>query len=188
MYNSSIYIKQVFNKQWADGVHSIATKYNEQLGEIHLHNDKGEPKIVHLNYLQRWIPTNRENKLLQHINNVVYKANKERYGYDIWLHVDQLQYTTYKSEEQAEFPTHVDSILSGMASTQKLTVIIGLTDSSEYEGGILQIVNGHDSTIDIKLTVGQVLIFPSPMPHRVTPITKGTRQTLVTWYCGPMWR
>ena len=35
---------------------------------------------------------------------------------------------------------------------------------------------------------GRVLIFPSFLPHKVTPVTKGVRKSLVTWMEGPAWR
>jgi len=32
---------------------------------------------------------------------------------------------------------------------------------------------------------GLITVFPAWTLHQVTPVTKGTRQTLVTWVCGP---
>ena len=42
-------------------------------------------------------------------------------------------------------------------------------------------------TTDIaaKTAAGSVIVFPSCMEHRVTPITKGTRYSVVCWFVGP---
>jgi PKHD-type hydroxylase len=183
---------QHFNKAWVDMVHKIAEAYPDEKGELYQYSNNVEDnnnklKRVNENYLQRWIPTDKHKQLLDHFNKIVFKANKEMFGYNIWLNVDHLQYTTYDSSMNSEFPTHIDSVLYGRPSTQKLTVVVGLTDKGSYEGGAFEI-NLSNNPIQYKLTAGQVLVFPSMLSHRVTPVTKGIRQTLVTWYSGPMWR
>ena len=35
---------------------------------------------------------------------------------------------------------------------------------------------------------GTIIIFPSFILHRVTPITKGTRESMVGWVSGPPYR
>jgi len=37
-------------------------------------------------------------------------------------------------------------------------------------------------------TQGTALIFPSFIVHKVNPVTKGTRHSLVAWIEGPKWR
>ena len=184
--------KQYFNQSWVDMVHQIATSYKDEPGEVEIASTgtdhyKERGPSGNENYLQRWIPTKKHKLLLEQFNEIVFRANRDLYGYDIWYYVDTLQYTTYKSECLGEFPSHTDSFLFGKASTQKLSVVVGLTNKDEYEGGVFEI-NSFKNPIQYKLTAGQVLIFPSMLSHRVTPVTKGIRQTLVTWYSGPMWR
>jgi len=36
----------------------------------------------------------------------------------------------------------------------------------------------------LKLKVGQMVQFPVVLLHRITPVTKGVRKQLVTWYTG----
>ncbi|MBI4521691.1 MAG: 2OG-Fe(II) oxygenase, partial [Gemmatimonadetes bacterium] len=35
---------------------------------------------------------------------------------------------------------------------------------------------------------GQAFLFPSYIGHRVTPVTRGIRRSLVTWCVGPAFR
>ncbi len=183
-----MWIKQIFNTKWVEMVHEIASKYKDEPGDYQTHvgGDPNKDLLQHDNYLQRWIPTNNEKQLAEHVTRVIHDANCEMFGYDIWYHVKYLQYTTYNGTVGGEFPWHTDSFLFGKPSVQKLTIIVGLTDKDHYEGGTLEIMNR--TPVELKLTAGEVVVFPSILQHRVTPVTRGRRQTLVTWFSGPMWR
>ena len=61
---------------------------------------------------------------------------------------------------------------------RKLSLVLELTDPSEYEGGQLQLNNGHP--MDTEQLRGRLFAFPSFMLHRVTPVTRGTRRSLVS--------
>ena len=66
---------------------------------------------------------------------------------------------------------------------------MSLVLDTEFEGGELQIFNPRTHKIDSHdLKPGQVCIFPSWASHQVTPVTSGTRYSLVTWMNGPEFR
>ena len=62
--------------------------------------------------------------------------------------------------------------------TRKLSMSIILND--EYEGGEFEFF-AKDTVISKR---GTIIVFPSYMQHRVKPVTKGTRYSLVIWFCG----
>jgi len=64
-------------------------------------------------------------------------------------------------------------------NTRKLSMSIVLND--DFEGGDFEI-HGEDIP---KLPKGSIIVFPSFMDHRVSPVTKGTRYSLITWFLGP---
>ena len=78
---------------------------------------------------------------------------------------------------------------------RKLSTIISLNDASEYEGGQVEF-DYRNRDIDKHKTVrqvceckelrrkGTVVTFPSHIWHRVKPVTKGTRYSLVIWHLG----
>ena len=68
-------------------------------------------------------------------------------------------------------------------SIRKISMSCLLTDSSEFEGGNVQIQTG-ESPYDVKLEKGDIILFPSYKLHRVSPVTKGTRHSLVAWAHG----
>ena len=65
-----------------------------------------------------------------------------------------------------------------------------MTDPSEYDGGELefQFRNNDDPTIIYPcpeiMKKGSIVVFPSFLWHRVKPITRGTRNSLVMWHLG----
>jgi PKHD-type hydroxylase len=72
---------------------------------------------------------------------------------------------------------------------RKLSITIQLSDSDDYEGGnfILDRQYQQPDSKDLR-TKGTILVFPSPIKHKVTPVTKGIRKSLVAWVEGPKWR
>ena len=78
---------------------------------------------------------------------------------------------------------------------------ISLSDPNEYEGGNLEFDfrnyskpdNEKDRLSRIKECIeirpkGSIVVFPSFVYHRVIPVTKGTRYSLVCWSVGDPFR
>ena len=70
---------------------------------------------------------------------------------------------------------------------RKLSMTTLLSDS--YEGGEFQFASYNKEECVISTPefskVGSIVVFPSSMEHRVAPVTKGIRHSLVTWFLGP---
>jgi PKHD-type hydroxylase len=94
-----------------------------------------------------------------------------------------VQYTVYDSSYKGYYGWHID--VGPDSSRRKLSVVVQLSDPSEYEGGELQIWTGGKEPSIIEKDQGTVIIFPSFFLHQVTPVTKGTRRSLVLWVDGP---
>ena len=65
---------------------------------------------------------------------------------------------------------------------RKLSCTITISDPKDYEGGQFEF---KDGTIPDIRERGSILVFPSFLDHRVTPVTSGTRYSLVAWHEGP---
>jgi PKHD-type hydroxylase len=70
---------------------------------------------------------------------------------------------------------------------RKLSISIQLTNPEEYEGGELYLYDDDKGTLMDK-TQGTLIIFPSYVLHEVTPVTKGERNSLVTWVTGKQFK
>jgi len=76
---------------------------------------------------------------------------------------------------------------------RKLSVTVSLSDPEDYEGGLLEFdlrnIGQINTSEIIKckeiLPRGSIVVFPSYTWHRVSPVTKGTRLSLVQWNLGP---
>ena len=72
-------------------------------------------------------------------------------------------------------------------NVRKLSMTLLLNDN--YEGGEFQFASYAKEECKISTPefnkVGSVIVFPSGMEHRVAPVTKGVRYSLVNWFVGP---
>jgi len=92
-----------------------------------------------------------------------------------------------KYEKDHHYDWHEDWApleVCGDNRVRKLSVIILLSDSSEFTGGEFQFQNRSGSDTTIKMNKGSVLVFPSYVTHRVTPIISGTRYSAANWIVG----
>jgi PKHD-type hydroxylase len=111
-------------------------------------------------------------------------TNNQRYLFDILGFKQELQLTRYS--EGDFFDWHLDFGVDGI-STRKLSMTIQLLDPDDYEGGDLEFMI-KQNIVKAPRKKGTVIIFTSFILHRITPITKGTRQSIVGWVVGPPYR
>lgn len=109
------------------------------------------------------------------------KANNEKWQYDITGVDDPIQLTEYYATEEGHYDWHID-VGDGPTSGRKISVCVQLND--DYEGGEFEILRSK-TPVQMPKKAGFVSIFPGWMLHRVRPVTKGTRRSLVMWVCGP---
>jgi PKHD-type hydroxylase len=130
----------------------------------------------------KWIYPNDDSQwLYDKIINMVVEANNTMWNFNLHSVIDSIQYTEY-SEGGGHYDWHMD-IGPGSISHRKVSITIQLSDPSEYEGGDLELWYGG-SVLQIPKNKGLTVLFPSFSMHRVTPITKGTRKSLVLWVGG----
>lgn len=98
---------------------------------------------------------------------------------------EPFQYGEYRADKNGHYTWHVDTTARfNGGHVRKLSFSLGLSHRHEYEGGNLEIKYGQES-FKYKIGKGDMVIFPSWQLHRVTPVTKGIRKTLVGWGRGP---
>lgn len=118
-------------------------------------------------------------------NFIIQNANEKFFNFNLNGY-DSFQYTTYNSEENGKYDWHMDMRIGGdpILEHRKLSMTLLLND--DFEGGNFQISLGdNNNPITLPAKKGRALLFPSYMIHRVTPVTKGIRKSLVVWCTGP---
>lgn len=132
-----------------------------------------------------WIEPFEEHKwIFERLNEVVAKVNFDKFQLDL-RRFDGFQYSKY--EEGGHYKWHKDiSRMPNHGHYRKLSVVVMLSDPSEYEGGdLLLCTTGNlDKVENHRFEKGDIAFFYSTTPHKVEPVTKGTRLTLVTWCLG----
>ena len=114
------------------------------------------------------------------VTDIILNLNERFFGFDIFGLNEGFQFTNYKAPDE-KYGKHVDRILN--FAVRKLSVSIQLTDPKEYEGGEIYLYEG-DKGILMDKKQGTLIMFPSFVLHEVTPVTKGERNSLVTWVTG----
>ena len=141
----------------------------------------------------RWLPTRAEgtSKILPMLSALFTQANNNAFGVD-WHTLDEIQHTLYEAEDKGHYGFHHDIFLDApVMKHRKLSMTVQLSDSEDYEGGDFQFHSSYAPIAPDPVALrkkGTVLIFPSFFLHRVTPVTKGERKSLVAWADGPLWK
>tara|TARA_R110001632_G_scaffold157005_2_gene275350 strand:+ start:808 stop:1440 length:633 start_codon:yes stop_codon:yes gene_type:complete len=166
---------------------------NKKLNEDEIRNlkNKRNSDVVWLN--EGWI--------YKELQPYIHKANKNAGWNFEWDRSESCQFTKYKHNQYYDW--HCDSWAKPYdkpnnpdnGKIRKLSMTCQLTDGSEYEGGELEFdfrnydPNMRDEFKHLKqakeiLPKGSIIVFPSFVYHRVKPVTKGTRYSLVMWNLG----
>jgi PKHD-type hydroxylase len=96
------------------------------------------------------------------------------------------QIACYSSDVQGHYDWHID-LGTGRFSRRKLSLTVQLSPADAYDGGDLEFhLRGLDRAR--MRQQGSLIAFPSFHEHRVTPVTRGERFSLVAWVDGPPFR
>ena len=177
------YFEHGFTDDDLTKVESLLEKYSKKLqdGVVGSQIDKTyrDSKIS-------WIPLNDETKwLYNHIGGLVNKANNKLWSFDIVGMGEEIQYTEYHDSVKGHYDWHMD--VGERLPFRKISVTIQLSEADDYEGGELQFMTGN-TVRNAPKGRGVTILFPSFVLHKVTPVTKGTRRSLVIWVSGPPFR
>lgn len=180
------FVNNLFNDEEIKEIHKIAKKYNIKNGrvgsgkEIRLDDSIRNSDLCFFNSADTnsyWI--------FQKITAAIVDINRQFWNFEL-NRIETLQYTVYN--EGQFYRDHVDMMYESPGrATRKLSFTIQLTDPNEYEGGDLQFKTGPMPQSG-KREKGTIIFFPSYVLHEVTPVTKGTRASLVGWVTGPAFK
>lgn len=125
--------------------------------------------------------------LIDRFNDIITHINQEYFGLDIYptTPYEVLTYNQYDATNQGEYSWHMDKVFSEPYDI-KLTAILNIS-TDVYEGGELELFLNFPRAMQ-EFKPGTLLLFPSYIPHRVTPVTDGTRITLARWVKGPSFK
>ena len=139
----------------------------------------------------RWFYHRENQDLVNLLMSYVHEANRETFGFDIFPTTYDLQFTEYYGTNSGKYDWHHDVWWENpRAHDRKLSAVIQLSPPESYTGGDFEFNAPEITASEIApfKQQGSILIFPSFLFHRVTPVLSGTRYSMVTWVEGPKFR
>jgi PKHD-type hydroxylase len=132
-----------------------------------------------------WLyPSDNMEWVYRKVTDIVLNLNSRFFCFDIFGINEGFQFTNYKAPSD-KYGKHVDKSIN--IPVRKLSVSIQLSNPEEYEGGELKIFDRNEGIVMSK-EQGTLIMFPSYTLHEVTPVTKGERNSLVTWVTGKQFK
>ena len=118
----------------------------------------------------------------------VRSVNDDVYNYDLVNWYNELQFLHYEGKG-AGYTWHCDNgVEENEIGVRKITVILGLSDPDDYEGGNLQLLDESGKSYFAPRAKGAMILFDSRTSHRVCKVKKGIRKSIVGWVVGPRWK
>lgn len=152
----------------------------------------GENGIINKNVRSTkvaWLQLTHENKeIWDKFSRVIAEVNSRYFHFDLSGLYEPIQLGTYSAEDNGHYDWHVDMFIGNKTTPRKLSMVLMLSDPLEFEGGDLLLKPDKDQHIKLEMAKGRAWFFPSYMLHKVTPVTKGIRKTLVLWVGGPQFK
>jgi PKHD-type hydroxylase len=136
-------------------------------------------------------------RIINHYLNIANSSAGWNFQYDF---TENPQFTIYKKSDH--YTWHRDSFnepyeknhhfINYRNKIRKLSMVIQLSDPKKYKGADLEFdfrdnTSGKSEIIkcdEFNKNRGSIIVFPSFIYHRVKPLTKGTRYSLVSWTLG----
>ena len=134
-----------------------------------------------------WVPKVDAYKwIYEKLGGMIDEANKELWKFNLYSMEEMIQYTEYY-QDGGHYDYHLDVGGGYPLNQRKISITVQLTGPEDYTGGDFQILRGKNPE-DLPKIKGCVLVFPSYLMHRVTPVTSGTRRSLVLWIGGDSYK
>ena len=128
-----------------------------------------------------WIQFKKMPEMYKNIEKIMKATNGNHFGFDGMTITEVAQYTEYP--EGGFYDWHVDNDVNMQHEppVRKISMTLLLSPESEFEGGDLELMAEGKVA---KLKQGQAIFFASFIRHRVKPVIRGNRKSLVMWFGG----
>jgi len=128
-----------------------------------------------------WIPFKKMTDMYKDIERIMKQTNGNHFGFDGMTITEMAQYTEYP--EGGFYDWHIDNDVNCINEppVRKISMTCLLSPENEFEGGDLELMAEGKIA---KIKQGHAVFFASFIRHRVKPVIKGNRKSLVMWFGG----
>ena len=132
-----------------------------------------------------WIPFKKMPEMYKKIEKIIKQTNGNHFGFDGMQITEMAQYTEYP--EGGFYDWHVDNDVNMINEppVRKISMTCLLSSENEFEGGDLELMSEGKVA---KIKQGHPVFFASFIRHRVAPVIRGNRKSLVMWFGGTPFR
>ena len=132
-----------------------------------------------------WIPFKEMEPMYNQVNQFIQQANLNHFGFGDIQITEQAQFTEYPEGGFYDWHMDCDVNMAHEPPVRKISMTVLLSPENQFEGGDLEVMAPGKKA---KLKQGHALMFASFLNHRVAPVTRGVRQSLVMWFGGTPFR
>ena len=129
-----------------------------------------------------WIPFKEMQPMYNDINKFIKTANKNHFGFGDIQITEQAQFTEYPEGGFYDWHMDTDVVMQHEPPVRKISMTCLLSPENEFEGGDLELMSEGKVA---KIKQGHAVFFASFIRHRVKPVIRGNRKSLVMWFGGP---
>ena len=172
-------IEPIFTAKLCKEIIDLSSTLKKEQGKIQQkerrdYDEKGRHSTI------SWLPFNKMQPMYDDLIYLVQKINRNHFGFSNIQITEQAQVSEYSKGQFYHWHTDSTIDMDIEPPVRKLSMTLLLNDPSEFEGGNLEIAGKKMS----HMKQGHAAIFASFLQHRVTPVTKGVRKSLVVWFNG----
>lgn len=172
-----VHASGVFRPEDCDRVVATAARLKHDPGQIDASAQNADIRDSTITFLTRGPETAW---IYERMNAIVAQLNGQYWRFEL-AGSELLQVSDYGPEQH--YTWHTDLGARGATSRRKLSISVQLSDPASYDGGTFESF-ARSTPLAAPRDQGAIIAFPSYVLHRVTPVTRGVRRSLVCWYVG----
>ena len=170
-------IGPIFTVKLCKEIIDLSSTLKKEQGKI-FHKEESNKKVRQSTI--SWIDFNKMQLMYDDLIYLVQKINRNNFGFSNIQITEPAQVSEYSKGQFYNWHTDSTIDMNREPAVRKLSMTLLLNDPSKFEGGNLEIAGKKMS----HMKQGHAAIFASFLQHRVTPVTKGVRKSLVVWFNG----
>ena len=175
----------VFSPQQCQDIINMGESLKKEQAQVGTSQPQGKTDTEKRITTISWIPFDKLPEMYKVLESLIQRTNGNHFGFDGVRLTEPAQYTHYPTGGFYGWHTDNDVVGKNQPPVRKISMTLLLSPLNEFEGGDLELM---DVGKVAKLKQGYAVFFASFIPHRVTPVTRGERKSLVMWFGGPSFR
>ena len=174
-------IQPIFTPQQCEMVIQAGHKQKPEVAQVGMNSPNGGVDTKKRTTTISWIPFKEMPEMYSQVEATMQKTNLNHFGFDNMRITEPAQFTEYP--KGGFYDWHMDLDVNGEHEppVRKISMTCLLSDPSTFKGGELEFMEKNKMP---KLQQGQAIFFASFIRHRVAPVKKGMRRSLVMWFGG----